>query len=612
MSLSQAYPTVRPALLLDFARAQTLDPRITFTRATPAVRYDGVTTAVAEQNLLLQSQSLATGSWTVVGLTQANNVTTAPDGTATATRITETAVNSEHYNAQTLNPFAGGVFVYSVYLKKGTLATAPDWVQLANGGTASGYLSINLATGALGNNSGYTATITSVGSGWYRISISTSVAAGAISFRIGFTNNTNAATRHVTYTGSTTSDVLVWGAQVEQRATLTAYTVTTTQAITNYIPVLQTVAAGVARFDFDPVTDVSLGLLIEEQRTNLVTYSEQFDNAYWTKTNLSVTANAVVAPDGTLTADSLVENTAAGGHNIKSTAFNSGSLTSGISYTFSVYVKPAGRNWAILEMQGSLGGGYAWFDLSTGTLGTQTQLSGTSTINAVGNGWYRVSITDTSTGTGSTVSTCNVYATTDNNVVSYTGDGFSGISVWGAQLEAGAFVTSYIATVATAQTRNADVAVMTGTNFSSWFNNGQGTIYAEGMRPSLLGNDAVIAAVSNGTANNTIELYKTGNGSTVSICYVAVNGVFTAGPALNNVYTAGQFAKSTVCYQIDNYQLAANGTLGTADTSSAVPVCDQFGIGSRAGGLQWNGYIRKIAYYDTRLPNAQLQALTVS
>lgn len=193
----------------------------------------------------------------------------------------------------------------------------------------------------------------------------------------------------------------------------------------------------------------SSSVVLRGGATNLLTYSEQIDNAAWTKTNSTVTLNSIVAPDGTLTGDKVVEDTTGGFKKVSSQPFSSG-LTSGISYTFSVYIKTAGRTWTVLEFQGAFGGGYAWFDVANGVIGSQVNLSGTSTITPVGNGWYRCSITDTSTGTGSGTSQVNVYVSTNNSVTTYTGDGTSGAYVWGAQLEASSTAGAYLKTEATA------------------------------------------------------------------------------------------------------------------------------------------------------------------
>jgi hypothetical protein len=615
MSLSRNFPTIRPSLLLDFASAGRLDPRITFARNSPAVYYDGVTETVAEQNLLLQSQSLAAGTWTVLAMTLSDNAAVAPDGTTTASRVTETTATSEHYTAQTLTTFSGGNFTYSVYLKKGTLATAPDWAQLACGGTNSGFVSVNLATGVIGNTSGFTSTaIQNAGSGWYRVSVTSNVAAGAISFRIGTTNNTNANTRHVTYAGSTTSDVLVWGAQVENRLTLTAYTTTTTQTITNYIPTLVTASANTARFDSNPTTSVALGLLIEEARTNLALYSEEWNNATWIKFNTTITANAAVSPGGTVTADAVVENTAAGAYHAASQDLVKAAVAT--TYTFSLYAKSANRTIGLRLSETSPGtsGAVTAYNLATGALVTTAGTYGTTftnasgSITAVGNGWYRVSLTVTS-GPETSIQ-AQVYMQNGANSV-YTGDGWSNILVWGAQVEVGAGPSSYIATVATTQTRQADTAVMTGTNFSSWFNASEFTIVTQSTLALQPGTFPRLVSINNGVNNNEF-LRQSANGDTLKESNFVTSGGVTQFNFFNDISRNTTYKKA-LAVKLNNNAYARNDftSVQTSVTGSTPLGCNQISImGDSVNGPFTIGYINRLYVYPLRLTDTQIFNLT--
>lgn len=162
-------------------------------------------------------------------------------------------------------------------------------------------------------------------------------------------------------------------------------------------------------------------------RVNLLTYSEQFENAVWTKTNATVTANSTVAPDGNATADTLVETTASGAHSIAQ-AFTPAVGT----YTTSVYVKASTRTWVFVQNDFGSNNTYQFYNVETGVLGTQSGLGGTATITLVGNGWYRCTLTTTTTTT--TAGAVRIYVTTGDGVVSYAGNGTSGIFIWGADL----------------------------------------------------------------------------------------------------------------------------------------------------------------------------------
>jgi len=613
MAIQANFPALKPSLLLDFSNVEQLDPRITFTRASTATYY-GTQTAKAEENLLLQSQTLNSASWSTTNSTVTGNTTTAPDGTTTAETVTDDTAAQAHVCAQVVTTTAGLVHTLSFFLKASTNNFA---VVTLSSTTTQNYISavVNLSTGAItetstGTSATFTSSsITSVGSGWYRVVITGSCTAGFTRAEMGLapaaTGNSFATNGRVTYTGTGTS-VFVWGAQLEQRSTATAYTATTTASITNYIPQLLTAASGVARFDHNPTTFESLGLEIEESRTNLFTYSEQFDNAGWTKGLLSVIANTVVAPDGTLNGDKLVEDTSNGQHHVRQSVTG---LSSGSTLTLSVYFKAAERTTAQLYINDNTTTGnrvQADFNLSAGTTSSATNVGtftgATSSITPVGNGWYRCVLTGVATGV-TAVQGRAIIGTT-----SYTGDGYSGIYIWGAQLEAGAFATSYIPTVASQVTRAADAASMTGTNFSSWYNAGQGTLYAEantysvstGNRTSFAINDATLAnriSVSHGSTKATVV-----NGGTTQMSQSIASVVFTD----------NTFSKVSVAYADNNGNASANGTLGTLDTAMTIPVVTQLQIGAQVGLAVpvLNGTIKKIAYYNVRCTDAQLQALT--
>ncbi len=228
----------------------------------------------------------------------------------------------------------------------------------------------------------------------------------------------------------------------------------------------------IPRIDFDPATLECKGLLIEEQRTNLLTYSEQFNNdAVWIKTNTGNVLNTAIAPNGLLSADKIIENTAASAaHNF----YILSPVVSGTTYSFSIYAKKGERNHVLFSAGSSaFNANQALFDINNGTV--SSIVGATASISNAGNGWYRcvVSLQAISTTTAS----FNLYLHNGSTHV-YTGDEVSGIYVWGAQLEQGAFPTSYIPTTTAQVTRAADSASMSGANFSSW-NNTTGTILAK-------------------------------------------------------------------------------------------------------------------------------------
>jgi len=364
---------------------------------------------------------------------------------------------------------------------------------------------------------------------------------------------------------------------------------------------IQTAAIDAPRFDHDPVTLAPKGLLIEEARTNLVLYSEQFDNAAWVKTRVTVSANATTAPDGTSAADKIAETSDSGFHFVNQTSV---SAVTAVAHTASVYVKAAERTWCLLELGGTPFGCAVWFNLSNGTVGTQAGSPSSATITAAGNGWWRITMAKTATLVGTF--TFGIYPTTGNNVASYTGTTGSGIFVYGAQLEAGTFATSYIPTTTLAVTRNADDVTMTGTNFSSWYNQSEGTFVTQ-FTPSTISGTRAIFDANDGTINESIRV------QTVAAdpFFVVTDGGVDQANIDAGTVAANTTYKIAGAYALNDFAASiVGGTVGT-DTSGTLPTVTQLQIGNSAAGNRLNGCIGSISYYNTRLPNATLQVLTV-
>jgi hypothetical protein len=610
MTIQNNFPAIKPTLSLDFANVKQLDPRITFSRASTATYY-GTQTAKAEENLLLQSQTFENVAWGGgLGTTRTANTNTAPDGTTTADTITEDSATSVHVIVQAAA--ASGQVTLSVFAKAGSgsrFLTIGVSRAATHYGSATFDLSTQTSTQTL--IAGYSGSVTTAVSasasaqGFYRYSIT--VTTDTISdVRIGLNATStfsNFSRGFDSYSGDGTSNLILWGAQLEARSAATAYTPTTTQAITNYVSQLLTSASGVARFDHNPVTDESLGLLIEEQRTNLLLRSEEFDNVNWGKSNSTVTVNAVVSPDGAIAADKLVENTATSSHSIAQSV----SVTSGTTYTFTVYAKAAERSRILIAVASSaFTANQAIFNLGNGT--TSSVVACTASMTLVGNGWYRCSWT--ATATASAFPGFNIFL--DNgSTPTYTGDGYSGVFIWGAQVEVGAFSTSYIPTVASQVTRAADVAVMTGTNFSSWYNQAEGTLFVQGVIPFVGGSFfPSFASVDNGTSSGAIE-WSMWDAASDSVRFVVWDGGVSQASIVAGTYAANTLLNLAGAYKVNDFAASYNGANAVTDSAGTLPTVTLLRIGqNRAAGNPLNGCIRKIAYYPMRVTNTQLQSLT--
>lgn len=583
MSLSTAFPGIRPTLLLDFCNANAVDPRITFTRNLAARYYDGETVAKAEENLVTFSQEFDISAWAKTRVTVTANNTAAPDGTSTAELVTQETGQTNAgavFRASFVYPAAP--LTFSVFAK----ADAKTFVRIAffNSGGSPVNTWFNLQTGAVGTtDAGITASIVSAGSGWYRC-ICTYTPVSSYTQQAGgiYVSDTDNSLTVVDSGG-----IYIWGAQLEQRSAPTAYTPTTTAPITNYVPQLMTAAANVPRIDYDPITRVCRGLLIEESRQNLLLRSEEF-NTTWTS-NLAgvvgISADQTIAPDGTLTAD-LAQFALQNDGDIGLKQAVSG-LTPSATYTFSAWVKaPPGfaSRTVVLRLKRASGG-------------TPTAAINTVTLT---DQWQRVSVSLT-------------LAADNNNIEAQffapLTTGATNVFLWGAQLEAGAFPTSYVATAGSAVTRPADAATMTGTNFSSWYRADAGTMFVNVDAPVGTGGNYTYS-ISDGTNSNYLYGFIVGSGTNrVRPLDVGVGGVSQASISVPSQLGLNLFAAA---YRVNDFAASVNGGAIVSDTAGTVPVVNRLNIGVSALGTSGNlnGYIRKLAFYPARLPDAQLQALT--
>jgi hypothetical protein len=567
MSISANFNNARPSLLLDFSNAQQLDPRVTFSRSTTAPYYDGKTSVLAEQNLYKYSQgafsnSTYWGSDTFIPVVTDNTVS-APDGTTTASTISFTA-QYQNIRQTGFNLVSGVQYTLSLYVY-----------------VASGTRVFSVTDGASNSYGTYTATTS-----WSRYALTFTALSSTVLYLIQDRNATGFV------------NAFIWGAQLEQRSSVTAYNATTTSAITNYIPQLLTAPINAPRFDFNPTTGESLGLLLEQSSTNLLTYSQDFTNGVWTKGNATITASANIAPDGTQTAQQLVENTSNTSHTIQYSA----SITPQ-TYSFSIYIKSAGRTFAQIQSIANTANTYATINLTTGVVGTVSG-SGTVTATSVGNGWWRCTVTNTSAITGTGL--LNIYTALNSTTSTYTGDGYSGIYIWGAQLEALAFPTSYIATTSAQVTRAIDYPIMTGTNFNSWYNISQGTVLVlyDFIFPTSIAN-AGIFSLNNGSSSTRMDLRSNAANNTSN--GTALNSATTSGQTFNNTLN-----KASLSYIVTTSNGVINGGSVSSYSLATMPQVTQLQLGNLDNSTfnPLNGHIRKFAYYPLALTGAQNQALT--
>lgn len=515
---------IKPVLNLDFANQKRLDSKVDFTRESTATYYDGKKQVKAEENLFMYSEDLTnTTLWRVQqGLAPTSGVL-APDGTLTAFEIT-------------LNNTANAGFYYNKVLTYSHF-TVTFWVK---GGTFIGDLEI--INGAATNQHTYTVT-----NEWQKVETTI--------------QNFNSALYLVyqrTAIGGGT--IHIWHPQLEQRDFATAYTPTTDKPITNYIPVLSTAQADEPRFDYDLETKECKGLLIEEQRTNLISDSTNVNYFFFGNGSLKISDKNAIAPDGTLSASIIKPN---GGDIYKNLA---SSLSLG-TYTFSAYYKgKAGTKVYILSFVGGVVNKIAH------------TLSGE---------WERLSNTFTVTNTS------NFIYLSDNR----GNEEVNEIKVWGLQLEQGSFPTSYIPTNGSQVTRLADSCSITGDNFSSFYNPSEGTFFADFEMTDISDSGYVI---SNGVTS-PMFIY-TNFGQSQFRIYDKITTDETYGAV------ADGYNKLASYYNETEMGILANGETVTPKARQ------DFTSFQNVSNLRLfydnNGHIKKIAYYDKALTDTELQLMT--
>jgi len=370
------------------------------------------------------------------------------------------------------------------------------------------------------------------------------------------------------------------------------------------------------RFDHDPATLACKGLLIEESRTNLALQSETFPLPTWAKTNVTTSPNTLASPSGTVSADTLIEDTATSFHYISQ---QFAKAASSLTYSFSVYYKndSGTRTVALALTNGTTSGKAAIFTTSGTITATNVNISGgvgftfvSASVESVGNGWYRASVVVTSD--TSTRLDAVVYLNNSTTVISsYTGI-LSSVYLWGAQLELGSFPTSYIPTTTTALPRSTDLCSITGSNFTGFWNQSAGTL-VESFEASPNTNTSYASASNGNIIQNSLHL-DNGTGVMRAVYYSGSSTVATL--SLGAIGTVGAVNTISTAYSVNDFAASRNGAAVVVDTSGAVPASlTQINIGADERSQTPTSYysnrcIKYLRYYKKRLPDAKLQSLT--
>ena len=401
-------------------------------------------TSPAIYNLATYSEQFDNVVWApTAALTITPNSINSPINTLTADTLNGDGLTVGYIN-RVITYVTGTTYTFSCYFKAGTQSTVLILLYGAyfNNGGANIIGQFNLSTGSTSGSNATVFGMTLVGNGWYRCWISQTCTAG--------TSNSNQIIR----LGSATGNLYAWGYQAEVVATPSGPTMYqgVAAAGTLVAPGFTTRTASNAIYVtkiFDEVTYNSTAPVFK----NLISYTQ--DLTQWSTNgapnNMTVTADATLAPNNTMTADLMIKSTGVGSSSIGWRGFNAGTSFFSTNYCGSVYLKSGGYTNARVAFDGNgfnniaIGG---YFNLTTGVVNSALNGS-TCTITNAGNGWWRVTVTATSGTSGVNFLFTLANADSSGTNTNFAGDGTSGIYVWGAQVEYGSVATQYQGVAAT-------------------------------------------------------------------------------------------------------------------------------------------------------------------
>ena len=598
----------------------------------PRFDYDPVTRLIKgllieESRTNLNAHSAQISALSYAGSAIINpNAAVAPDGTLTASMVENTPSAGSYFSKALGTLVDGGTYTRSIYVKSNGVDPFTIIFEGVGVGTYTSFdVVAKIFSGAAGVSRGYT----DVGNGWIRVSVTGVHTAGVTTIGGAFYIGgypTNSA-QHRGY---------VWGIQTEQGSFASSHIPTpasfTSRASSSLFfganGFLQTAASNVARSDaygYDSSGSLKpIGLLLERSSTNLLLRSSEFDNIpAWSRVSgVTVTPNVASGPDGQSgVADKLVSPATTG-----ASRYIAQTLTLNSDCNFSFYAKKAELNFLWIGFLGrnpTASESKTVINLTTLAQGNIANVKPKLSVTPAGNGWIRISL-PRSVIAGSTQVEVRLGMCDGLDTEVLTGDGTSGVNLWGAQLETGLVATSYIATTTAQAVRAADIStsgqvtraadIASVNALSPWFNAANGTLFAEvsvstpvaGVFNSIVGLRAAsgdtsqISITRSGSSNRVSGFVRMPSGAT----QVDINALTDLSPSVGS--------KVALAYKQDSFSLSKDGATAVADNAGMVPNnMAKLVIGATAGGTSIiNGHIRSIKYFPRRLSNTELQALT--
>ena len=550
---------------------------MTFTRGSSATRVNSAGLIEKERaNLLLQSNAFDT-TWTNVNTSETGGQT-GYDGSSDAWLLSKTS--SSAYITQSVSN--SNVQTFSVYAKEGD----SDWIGLILIGGSNPRVYFDLSNGTSGELSGGAIgkDIQSVGNGWYRCSVTCNDNISSV--RLYPAEGEGVVT-------GTTGNIYIQDAMLNEGLVAQSYIETTTTAV------YEGITDDVPRVDYSGGGCPSL--LLEPSATALNEQSEYYDT-YWFKENTTISSNDTTSPEGVANA-SKINETASTTYFALSRALT---ISSGSNHTISVFAKADERNFLIIRTNLLGSNVNTTFNLSTGVVTYNAHTS--ASIESYSNGWYRCSITASSSSTSLTMAIVISNADVTSNVLpTYLGVAGSGLHIYGINVMASGYLQSYIPTYGTSTTRVQDSCSKTG--ISELIGQTEGTMFVEFDIDSNVNTEGYIIRIDESSFNDTIYIVRLANGNLSMTLRSGGSGIAS--------YTASNISghnKAAFGYKSGNFAFYLNGTQLATSTSTYTNgiTYNEIRLGAfNASGLAtMAGKIKQAIVFPTRLTNTELAELT--
>jgi len=547
----------------------TGDGDMTFTRGSAATRINSAGLIEKERaNLLLQSNTFDT-TWVASNGASLTSGQTGYDGSSDAWLLTKSTNNFSNIN-QSIS--ASGVNTYSVYAK----GTSTNFCLRDN--VSGTRLEVDLSNGSITLQQAgiIVANVEDVGGGWYKVSAT-------------FNEVLSVVQIYPKFNSADVVSVTIQDAMLNQGLVAQPYIETTTTAI------YEGITDDVPRVDYSGGGCPSL--LLEGQRTNLVTQSEYF-GAWTNDTNISLTANAIQSPSGLIDAYKISAGTSTARQAIKLLLTPSGDVVQSVfakKGEYSVVQITDGRNPNL----------YANFDLENGVLGNYEDC--TPSIEKFSDGWYRCVIVYNSTLDIVNTRISIAESPTQARLVNFAGNGSDGIYIWGAMVEAGSYRTSYLPTYGTSTTRAVDI--VDGAVDASLFNDSEGVLFVEFAALADTRDNDFRFLICDGTNNERIQIFLPTSNILNVDCIVSNSATANLTYTLTNPSSSHKVAFK---YKNNDFALWVDGVERGTDTSGGTPTgldrLDFYRTPNNNNYVEAN--VKQAIYFGTALTDTQLQELT--